>query len=66
MNALAPQYRRERRTIVEAVAVLKKRYQEQCERFPITRNIPEAMYVSQNLADTIKGPWVAIEKEDRR
>lgn len=56
----APRFRRERRTRAEAIAVLRARYRQQCENFPITRNIPESLYVMQNLADTIKGPWVEI------
>jgi hypothetical protein len=61
VNTAKPKFRRVPRTVVEAVSLLKRRYQEQCLLFPRTREIPEAMYVSRNLRDTVLGPWVKIE-----
>ena len=51
------------RTAFEAVTILRKRYQEQCELFPATREIPEAVWIKRNLAAAKLGPWINIEDD---
>ncbi len=54
-------FRREPRTVVEAVIFLKTRYQEQCLKYPtMSKDIPEAMYVARNLREACLGRWVEI------
>lgn len=49
------------RTRAEAIAVLKLRYAETCDRYPITREIPEAVYVKRNLRAAMKYAAPAID-----
>ena len=47
MTETAPKYRRQPRTVVDAVILLKRRYQEQCELYPKTREIPPLELVDE-------------------
>lgn len=42
-------YERKTRTKIEALAELTRRYTEQCERFPRTREIPLSLYLRRNV-----------------
>ena len=37
----------------QAIAYLTRRYTMQCENYPITREIPQALYIRRNLPETM-------------
>ena len=58
------QFIRKPRSRAQALAFCKERYQDQCDKFPQTRQIPLSLYIARNLAGFMRGPWIEVPPAD--